>query len=65
MTWPPGSARYPPELVGGVRLGFAAERAFIQKHAPLLVELDDLRTIRERIEDRLHYEYGKKTDTAG
>ncbi|MEO7668188.1 MAG: MMPL family transporter, partial [Polyangia bacterium] len=55
--------QYPPELVGGVRLGFAAERSFIERHAPLLVELGDLGTIRERIEDRLHYEYGKQTNT--
>jgi predicted RND superfamily exporter protein len=55
--------RYPPSLVGGVRLGFAAERTFIERHAPMLVELSDLRMIRERIEDRLHYEYGKQTGT--
>lgn len=54
---------YPAELVGGVRLGFAAERAFIERHAPVLLELDDLRQIRERIQDRLHYEYGKETGT--
>ncbi|MBC8131677.1 MAG: MMPL family transporter, partial [Deltaproteobacteria bacterium] len=55
--------QYPRSLVGGVRLGFAAERAFIEAHAPLLVELVDLRTIRERIEDRLRYEYGKRAGT--
>jgi predicted RND superfamily exporter protein len=55
--------RYPPAMVGGVRLGFSAERAFIESHAPMLIDLVDLTIIRERIEDRLHYEYGKTTGT--
>ncbi|MES1205171.1 MAG: hypothetical protein ABUS79_04465, partial [Pseudomonadota bacterium] len=54
---------YPPEVVGGIRLGFAAERAFIERNAPMLVEVEDLRSIRARIEDRLRYEYGKKAGT--
>ena len=40
-----------------------AERAFVEKHAGSLMALDDLKTIRERIEARLHWEYGKKTGT--
>ncbi len=54
---------YPKSEVSDVRVGFAAERAFVEKHAGSLIALDDLKTIRERIEARLHWEYGKKTDT--
>ena len=42
-----------------MRTGYAAERAFVEKHAGSLMALDDLKTIRERIEARLHWEYGK------
>jgi predicted RND superfamily exporter protein len=52
---------YPPELVGGVRIGFAAERAFIKRHAPLLIKTADLQTIRERIEERVRHEYAQRT----
>jgi preprotein translocase subunit SecF len=55
--------RYPKSEVSDVRTGYAAERAFVEKHAGSLMALDDLKTIRERIEARLHWEYGKKTDT--
>jgi len=55
--------RYPKSEVSDVRTGFAAERAFVEKHAGSLIALDDLQAIRERIEARLHWEYGKKTDT--
>jgi predicted RND superfamily exporter protein len=54
---------YPSTLVGGVRVGFAAERAFIERYAPLLIDLADLQTIYERLEDRLRYEYGKRAGT--
>ncbi len=54
---------YPSTLVGGVRVGFAAERAFIERYAPLLIDKADLQTIRERLEDRLRYEYGKRAGT--
>jgi len=54
---------YPARLVGGVRVDIAAERTFIEQHGALLVDTDDLRAIRERIEDRLHYEYARQTDT--
>jgi predicted RND superfamily exporter protein len=54
---------YPKSEVSDVRTGYAAERAFVERHAASLVELDDLKTIRQRIEDRLHWEYAKKTGT--
>jgi len=55
--------RYPRSEVSDVRTGYAAERAFVESHAGSLIALDDLKTIRQRIEDRLHWEYGKKTGT--
>jgi uncharacterized protein len=55
--------RYPKSEVSDVRVGFAAEKAFVEAHAGSLIDLQDLRTIRQRIEDRLHWEYGKKTGT--
>ena len=55
--------RYPSTLVGGVRVGFASERAFIERYAPLLIDKEDLQTIRERLEDRLRYEYGQRAGT--
>jgi predicted RND superfamily exporter protein len=54
---------YPPELVTAVRVGFEAERVFVEKHAAMLVEHADLEAIRTRIEDRIHWEYAKATDT--
>jgi len=47
---------YPRELVSDVRTGFEAERAFIEKHGVMLVELADLELIHERINDRVHFE---------
>lgn len=47
---------YPPELVRAVRVGNAEERAFVESHAALYIELEDLRAIRERIEARRDYE---------
>jgi uncharacterized protein len=55
--------RYPRDEVSDVRTGFASERAFVERHAGSLIELADLQVIRQRIEDRLHWEYGKQTDT--
>jgi len=55
--------QYPRSEVSDVRIGYAAERAFVESHAGSLMALDDLRTIRQRIEDRLHWEYAKKTGT--
>ena len=54
---------YPSDLVGGLRVGFAAERAFVEKHAPLLLERPDFDAIRDRLEERLRYEYGKRAGT--
>lgn len=52
---------YPPELVRSVRVGQAEERAFLEAHAPLYLDLEDLRTIRARIEARRDYEVEKAT----
>jgi predicted RND superfamily exporter protein len=54
---------YPRTLVGGVRVGFSAERAFIERYAPLLIDKPDLQTIRERLEERLRYEFGQRAGT--
>ncbi|HEV3031066.1 MAG TPA: MMPL family transporter [Polyangia bacterium] len=54
---------YPPELVSAVRVGYAPERAFVEKHAAMLLQLADLQMIRQRIEDRIHWEYGQETGT--
>jgi len=54
---------YPRAEVSDVRTGFATERAFVEKHAGSLIALEDLKIVRQRIEDRLHWEYAKKTDT--
>jgi uncharacterized protein len=54
---------YPRSEVSDVRTGYAAERAFVEAHAGSLMALDDLRSIRQRIEERLHWEYAKKTGT--
>jgi hypothetical protein len=54
---------YPENEVSQVRTGFAVERAFVEANAARLVALEDLRTVRERIEDRLRWEYGKRAGT--
>jgi uncharacterized protein len=54
---------YPSAMVGGVRVEFAAERAFIERHAALLLDRADLQTIRERLEERLRYEFGQRAGT--
>jgi len=54
---------YPRNEVSDVRTGFAAERAFVEGHAAALLDLDDLKVVRQRIEDRLHWEYAKETGT--
>ena len=53
--------KYPPELVNSVRLGNEVEKDFLEKHAALYTDLDDLKTIRKRIEDRRDYEAMKAT----
>ena len=54
---------YPSAMVGGVRVGFAAESAFIEKHAALLLDRADLQTIRERVDERLRWEFGQRAGT--
>ena len=63
MTWRPASAPIRETEVSDVRTGFATERAFVENHAAALLDLEDLKTIRQRIEERLHWEYGKETGT--
>ena len=48
--------RYPPDLVRTVRTGESEERKFLEDHAPLYVELADLKTIQHRIEARRDWE---------
>lgn len=48
--------KYPPSLVRSVRLGVHEERSFVEAHAPLYADLDDLKTIRSRIEARRDWE---------
>jgi predicted RND superfamily exporter protein len=55
-------AAYPPALVRRVRVGYSAERAFLEKHLPIYMDKADLETIRTRIEDRMRFEYAKQTD---
>jgi uncharacterized protein len=55
--------QYPRADVSDVRTGFAMERAFVERHAASLLALQDLRAIRERIEDRLRWEFGKRAGT--
>jgi predicted RND superfamily exporter protein len=50
---------YPQELARGVRVGDGRERAFLREHAPLYMDLDDLRSLRMRIEARRDYEVSK------
>jgi len=51
---------YPPELVRTVRTGDSAERRFLEDHAPLYVDLDDLEAIRRRIELRRDWEVSRQ-----
>ncbi|RYE94610.1 MAG: hypothetical protein EOO75_01495, partial [Myxococcales bacterium] len=49
-------AAYPPGLVRSMRTGQQEERAFLEGHATLYLDLEDLRTVRERIEARRDWE---------
>jgi predicted RND superfamily exporter protein len=51
---------YPPDMVRNVRSNRAAERAFVEKHAPLYTDLADLQEILRRIEARRDYEVSKE-----
>jgi predicted RND superfamily exporter protein len=54
---------YPPALVRDVRSGYASERAFVEKHAPLYVSVDDLREVKRRIEARRDFDVAKTAGT--
>jgi predicted RND superfamily exporter protein len=54
---------YPRDLVSAVRTGWQTERAFVERNAAALLDLDDLRLIRGRIEERVHWEYANQTGT--
>lgn len=47
---------YPPELVRAVRVGDSEERAFLEKHSGLYLEVEDLQTILARITARRDWE---------
>ncbi len=53
--------QYPKDLVRRVRVGFSEEQDFLERHLPLYLETTDLETIRERLDDRIRYEYSKGT----
>ena len=54
---------YPPDMVREVRTGDAAERKFVEAHAPLYVDTGDLREVLRRIEARRDYEVAKEAGT--
>ncbi len=47
---------YPPDLVRSARTGVAEERAFVKAHAPLYLDLEDLKKIEARVQARKDYE---------
>jgi len=52
---------YPPGMVRNVRSNRAAERAFVEKRAPLYTDRADLEEIRRRVEARRDYEVAKES----
>ncbi len=52
---------YPPTLVSDVRSGDQAERAFLDRHGALYLDVGDLERIRSRIEARRDFEAAKET----
>ncbi|HEY8091806.1 MAG TPA: hypothetical protein VIF09_28285, partial [Polyangiaceae bacterium] len=52
---------YPPGMVRQVRTGSEAERKFVEDHAPLYVDLPDLKEVLRRIEARRDYEVSKES----
>ncbi len=56
--------KYPPDMVRSVRVGTSDERQFVQNHAPLYIDLDDLKKIRERVETRRDFEVSHASGTA-
>ena len=55
-------ARYPSDLVAGVRTGMYDERAFLREHAALFIDHQDLVDLRRRIEERRDYEIARALD---
>ncbi len=55
---------YPPEMVRSVRVDTKTEREFVEKHAPLYIDVADLKEIRSRVEARRDYEVAHATGTA-
>ncbi|MDB4992988.1 MAG: exporters of the superfamily [Myxococcaceae bacterium] len=56
--------RYPPSIAGAVRTGTTEERTFLEAHAPLYVDVEDLRAMRARIEARRDYEVTHATGSS-
>lgn len=52
---------YPSDMVRDVRTGVQAERRFVEQHAPLYVDLPDLKEILRRIEARRDYEVERES----
>jgi predicted RND superfamily exporter protein len=55
---------YPADLVASVRTGTAEERAFLESHAPLYLDVADLERIRARVEARRDWEVARETGAA-
>jgi hypothetical protein len=51
---------YPPGMVRAARTGDATERRFLEDHAPLYMDLDDLETVRTRVETRRDWEASRE-----
>jgi predicted RND superfamily exporter protein len=51
---------YPPDMVREVRTGNAVEKKFVEDHAPLYVDLADLKEVLRRVEARRDYEVEKE-----
>jgi hypothetical protein len=51
---------YPPDMVREVRTGNATEKKFVENHAPLYVDLVDLKEVLRRVEARRDYEVEKE-----
>jgi len=52
---------YPPGMVAAVRTGNDEERAFLEHNGALYLDVDDLQTIRARIEARRDYQVSRET----
>ena len=59
-----GRARsYPPGVLSDVRTGNEVERSFLERHGALYVDLEDLETLRARLEARRDYDVARETGT--